>query len=51
VTFGGPNLDRLYVVSIAFDLGGSPPVAESKWLLAVDGLGARGRPEARFALT
>jgi L-arabinonolactonase len=50
VAFGGPELDRLYVVSIAFDLGGGPPVEEAKWLLAIDGLGVRGRPEPRFAL-
>ena len=50
VTFGGPDLARLFVVSIAFDLGEAPPVEESSWLLAVDGLGCRGQPEARFAL-
>lgn len=50
VAFGGPELDRLYVVSIAVDLGGTPPVAESRWLLAIDGLGVQGRPEARMAL-
>jgi L-arabinonolactonase len=50
VAFGGPNLDRLYVVSIAFDLGGGPPVEEARWLLAIDGLGVRGHPEARFSL-
>jgi hypothetical protein len=38
------------VVSIAFDLGGTPPVPESSWLLAIDGLGVTGRPEARVAL-
>jgi L-arabinonolactonase len=50
VAFGGPDLDRLYVVSIAVDLGGPPPVAESRWLLAIDGLGVQGRPEARVML-
>lgn len=37
VTFGGPDLDRLYVVSLG-------P------LLVVDGLGTTGRPEPRFTL-
>lgn len=42
VTFGGPDLDRLYVVSIGgdHDLDGA--------LLAIDGLGCIGRPEPRF---
>ncbi len=44
VTFGGPGLDRLYVVTIAGDgeLDGA--------LLVVDELGSRGRPEPRFRL-
>jgi L-arabinonolactonase len=51
VTFGGPELDRLYVTSIALDLGdGRAPTAESGCLLAVDGLGVNGQPEARFHL-
>lgn len=51
VAFAGPGLDRLFVTSIAFDLGdGMQPTTESGWLLAVDGLGATGRPEPRFAL-
>ena len=42
VTFGGPGLDGLYVVSTAGadDLAGS--------LLRIEGLGAVGRPEPRF---
>ena len=42
VTFGGPDLDLLYVVSISGDddLSGA--------LLRIDGLGAVGRPEPRF---
>lgn len=45
VTFGGPKLDRAYVVSIggAGELDGA--------LLAVDGLGCTGRPEPRFELS
>ena len=46
VTFGGPDLDRLYVVSIANE---TEPLAGA--LLAVDGLDARGRPEPRFTAT
>ena len=42
VTFGGPLLDRLYVVSVDGDgdLDGA--------LLVIEGLGVRGRPEPRF---
>jgi len=51
VAFGGPTLDRLFVPSIAFDLGdGSQPANESGRLLAVDGLRVTGRPEPRFEL-
>jgi L-arabinonolactonase len=51
VAFGGPDLDRLFVTSIALDLtGGAPPSIEAGWLLAIDGLGVIGRPEARFRL-
>lgn len=41
VTFGGPDLDRLYVVSIdgSGELDGA--------ILAIDGLGVTGRPEPR----
>jgi sugar lactone lactonase YvrE len=42
VTFGGPDLDRLYVVSI----GGSGELDGA--LLVIDGLDVRGRPEPRF---
>ena len=41
VTFGGRDLDRLYVVSIGgTELDGA--------LLVIDGLDVRGRPEPRF---
>jgi sugar lactone lactonase YvrE len=51
IAFAGPGLDRLFVTSIAFDLGdGMQPTNESGWLLAVDGLGATGCPEPRFGL-
>lgn len=44
ITFGGPRLDRAFVVSIGGDgeLDGA--------LLAIDGLGVVGRPEPRFAM-
>lgn len=48
--FGGPAMDRLYVTSIALDLGDGEPTAESGSLLAVEDLGVRGRPESRFRL-
>ena len=51
VTFGGVGLDRLYVTSIAINLGEEgAPAAEAGWLMAVDGLETAGRPEARFAI-
>jgi sugar lactone lactonase YvrE len=45
VTFGGPDLDRLFVVSVALGAKGELDGA----LLAVDGLGVRGRVEPRFS--
>ena len=51
VAFGGPNLDRLFLTSIALDLGeGGPPTDEASWLNAVDNLGCTGLPESRFRL-
>lgn len=51
VTFGGPDLDRLFVTSIALRLADvGPPAEEAGWLLSVDGLGVTGRPEQRFRL-
>ena len=47
VAFGGPDLDRLFVVSIALDLGAGPAGDAAGQLLALDGIG-RGRPESRF---
>ena len=51
VTFGGPDLDRMFFVSIAVNLGDlvtSSPLAGA--LMAIDGTGYRGRPEPRFRL-
>jgi sugar lactone lactonase YvrE len=51
LAFGDSNLSRLFVTSIAFDLGeGAEPAEEAGWLIAFDDLGVRGRPEARFDL-
>ena len=51
VTFGGPDLARLFVTSIALNLGEAAPVApEAGWVLAIDDLGVAGRPESRFRL-
>jgi sugar lactone lactonase YvrE len=51
VTFGGPDLATMFVVSIAVSVGGvdvrSPDAGK---LLAIDGTGHRGRPEPRFRL-
>ena len=50
VTFGGPSLDRLFVVSI----GAAPDAGQAGLdgaLLVIDGLDVRGRPEPRFSLS
>jgi sugar lactone lactonase YvrE len=50
VAFGGPDLDRLYVTSIALDLGeGVAPTPAAGAVLVLDGLGVTGRVEPRFA--
>lgn len=46
VTFGGPALDRLYVVSVASGDAKSPGLDGA--LLVIDDLGVRGRHEPRF---
>ena len=50
VAFGGPDLRRLFMTSIAVDLGQGPPVEAARWLVAFDDVGAVGRPEPRFRL-
>jgi|ERR1700688_4706675 len=51
VTFGGPNLDRLFVTSIALNLGeDATPAPEAGWVLALDELGVTGLRESRFRL-
>jgi len=47
VAFGGPELDRLYLVSVQI---GAPEGSIDGALLVIDGLGLHGRAEPRFAL-
>jgi sugar lactone lactonase YvrE len=49
VTFGGPDLDRLYVVSIGPSPSGLDGGLDGA-LLVIDGLDTAGRPEPRFHL-
>jgi len=49
VAFGGPGLDRMFVVSIALDLGGGDPGEAAGQLLAYDGV-AVGTPAPRVRL-
>ena len=49
VTFGGPGLDRLYVVSVAAGPDGDGDALDGA-LLVIDGLEVTGRPEPRFSL-
>jgi sugar lactone lactonase YvrE len=48
VTFGGEQLDRLFVVSTGFSA--KPGAGLDGALLVIDGLDVRGRPEPRFSL-
>jgi L-arabinonolactonase len=51
VTFGGSDMSRLFIVSIAVAIGDievKSPTAGA--LMAIDGTGFRGRPEPRFRL-
>lgn len=50
VGFGTAALDRLFLTSIAFDLGDGPPPEAARWLMALDGLGVAGTTEDRFTL-
>lgn len=49
VVFGGTDLDRLYVTTIAHGIGGEPVEDGAGALYVIDGLGVRGLPEHRFA--
>jgi sugar lactone lactonase YvrE len=49
VMFGGDNLDVLYATSIGMKILGMEPGPEGGALLAISGLGVKGKPEPRFA--
>lgn len=49
VAFGGPDLDRLFVTTIAHGSLGEPVEPNAGSLYVIDGLGAIGRPEHRYA--
>jgi L-arabinonolactonase len=51
VTFGGPNLDRMFIVSISLAIGDVDITSpHAGGLMAIDNSGYRGRPEPRFHL-
>jgi sugar lactone lactonase YvrE len=50
VAFGGADLDRLFVVSIGLGTESDDASLDGA-LLAIEGLGVRGRPEPRFRLS
>lgn len=51
VTFGGADLDRLFVVSIAMDVGAGIPASPlTGALVEIEGTGLKGAPENRFQL-
>lgn len=49
VAFGGPDLDRLFVTTIAHGVLGEPTEDGAGHLYVIDGLETRGLPEHRFA--
>jgi sugar lactone lactonase YvrE len=49
VAFGGPGLDQLYVTTLDPAFMGKPPEAGGGGVFVVEGLGARGLPEPRYA--
>lgn len=48
VSFGGPDLDRLYVTTIAEGIGGEPAEPGAGCVYVIEGLGARGIAERRY---
>jgi L-arabinonolactonase len=48
VAFGGPDLNRLFVTTIAHGALGEPAEEGAGALYVIDGLGARGLPEFRY---
>jgi sugar lactone lactonase YvrE len=49
VAFGGPNLDQLFVTTIAHGTQGEPTEEGAGALYVIDGLGSKGRPEHHYA--
>ena len=49
VAWGGPDLDRLYVTTIDPEQFGRPAEEAGGYVYVIEGLGARGVPEARYA--
>jgi sugar lactone lactonase YvrE len=49
VMFGGPDLDLIYVTTIAHGAMGEAEEAGAGWVHVIEGSGARGLPEPRFA--
>lgn len=49
VGFGGPDLDRLFVTTIAHGTQGEATEEGAGALYVIDGIGAKGRPENRYA--
>lgn len=49
LAFGGPDLDRLFVTTIAHGIHGDAVEDGAGALYVIDGLGAKGRPEHRYA--
>jgi sugar lactone lactonase YvrE len=51
VTFGGPDLDRMFFVSIAVSIDGTPITSpDAGGLMVIEDAGYRGRPEPRVRL-
>ncbi len=50
LSFGGPDLDVLFVTSISASLRFTAKEEEAGWIFAIEGLGVAGLPERRIAL-
>lgn len=48
LSFGGPDLDRIYVTSMAVGVHGEPEEPGAGSVYVIEGVGARGLPERRF---
>ena len=49
VTFGGANLEHLYITTIAHGIDGDAPQQGAGLVYVIEGLNVRGVPEPRFA--